>query len=157
MSFRLQKLWDEARAGQLQKLSPSQCINEYAQMIQSSRRNLLLVANDNNFPRPDDNNYKKGSRVYWTGRFDADSARHNALSADAYHWICSTSSFDAPNQTLKPCSEEIENIKHRGLESWRVGGKWPVEYCLSEIAEPHCKLHFELSIAILVTVLNLSM
>jgi hypothetical protein len=32
---------------------------------------------------------------------------------------------------------------------------FPVDYCLSEVAEPHCKLQFVPAIAVLVTVLNL--
>ena len=32
---------------------------------------------------------------------------------------------------------------------------YPVDYCLSEPAEPHCKLQFVPAIAILVTILNL--
>jgi hypothetical protein len=32
--------------------------------------------------------------------------------------------------------------------------KGPIEYCLSERAEEHCKVHWNLSIAALVTVLN---
>jgi hypothetical protein len=64
------------------------------------------------------------------------------------------------------CENNIDNIKLAGVEAWRVGwycnkdltcefARWPVEYCLSETAEPHCKLHLELTIAVMITVLNL--
>ena len=52
-------------------------------------------------------------------------------------------------------------------ETWQVGNgcndvvagpcgseSWPVQYCLSEPAEPHCKLHFSRAIAITVIIVN---
>lgn len=156
----LDALWNQARAGTLDRLEPAECIDQYAQIIQSNRRNVLLVADDSNFPPPEENYYINGSRAYWADAFWANSAGGASQAADSYSWICS----GILNSDL--CSIEVDNVK-RVPESWRVGwyckedlkkctfSSWPVEYCLSESAEPHCKLHFEPNIAIVITVLNL--
>jgi len=75
------------------------------------------------------------------------------------------------------CVNRIGEIK-RAPDAWKVNGLiinitiynngnsyfidrskdtslYPVDYCLSEPAEPHCKLQFVPAIAILVTILNL--
>jgi hypothetical protein len=82
------------------------------------------------------------------------------LATHSYSWICSGITDDGS------CENNINKIKLSGVAAWRVGWycnadlkceyhRWPVEYCLSEEAEPHCKLHFELTIAVMITVLNL--
>jgi hypothetical protein len=82
------------------------------------------------------------------------------LSIDSYSWMCTGIIDDGS------CENNIDKIKLSGAEVWKVGWycdkdlecefhRWPVEYCLSEEAEPHCKLHFELTIAVMITVLNL--
>lgn len=155
----LKSLWTKARAGRLERLSPSDCLNEYAQVIQSNRRNLLLVADDSNFRPPEENHFINGSHAYWADIFYATSATSTSDAADSYSWICS-------GQTgVAFCSYFVDTIK-AAPESWRIGfycdnfynecvpANFPVEYCLSERAEPHCKLHFEPNIAIIVTVLN---
>jgi hypothetical protein len=74
-----------------------------------------------------------------------------------FEWICS-----ALDDRSTPCSVLVKNLKK---EPWKVGkfcndkgncllSGAPVKYCLSERVEPHCKLHFEPNIAIVVTVLN---
>jgi hypothetical protein len=148
-----QVLWDKAKTGQLQRLNPTDCFNDYAQMIQSNRRNLLLVAEDKNFAPPENNTGGEGSRVYWYNNFEARSASNIESSTKAYEWMCS--GFTSSSDDYRPCSAVIEDIRRQGLDSWRVSSH-PVDYCLSEKAEPHCKLHFESGIAILVTLLNLS-
>ncbi|KAH7348020.1 hypothetical protein BKA66DRAFT_309730 [Pyrenochaeta sp. MPI-SDFR-AT-0127] len=158
----LTSLWKKARAGHLERLSPAECINQYAQIINSNRRNVLLVANDTNFPPPEKNRRFGGSRAYWMNSFSADSAQGTQMAADAYGWICS-----GPSSKLSAyCSDEVDAIK-RAPEDWQVGdycnrnsvhscdySYFPVEYCLSERAEQKCRLHFEPTIAIIITVLN---
>ncbi|CAO2650076.1 Nn.00g013680.m01.CDS01 [Neocucurbitaria sp. VM-36] len=154
-------LWNQARAGNLDRLDPSECLTQYAQTLQSNRRNLLLVAGDGNFPPPEENYFVNGSRVYWGGMFSADSVMTGPQgAAESYRWICS----GVMNQAQNPCANVVDTIKE-APNSWRVGyycdiignctySRWPVEYCLSEKAQPHCKLHFEPNIAIAITILN---
>lgn len=50
--------------------------------------------------------------------------------------------------------QAIDQLK-RAPGSWTVGeGFTPIQYCLSETAEPRCKLQFLLPISVLVTILN---
>jgi hypothetical protein len=152
-------LWSKARAGKLERLDTAECIDNYATSIQSNRRNLLLVAQDDYFPPPEENFFLNKSRIYWAGDFRAEDARDLENAPDPYSWMCT--SLEVYDQ----CSDELETIKKAGVDLWRVGyycdensvcdvARWPVEYCLSEPAEPHCKLHFELPIAIVIIVLN---
>lgn len=153
-------MWERGRNGELERLSPSQCLDEYAQLIQSTRGNLLLVASDHQFPPLEQNHFIHYSRVYWADQFSPYDAQSAIRSADSYQWICSA----RPNQLKEVCTDHIDEIK-RLPDQWRVGeycsegvcdkDYWPVEYCLSARAVPHCKLHFEPSISIVIIMLNI--
>jgi hypothetical protein len=168
----LASLWKKAHAGSLERLDPAECINAYATSIQSKRRNVLLVASDSKFPSPAENHFINASRVYWAANFQASYAQWPATASDAYDWICS--GLDKPTcpgglcADIEPCSKAVRAIRNADLALWRVGGckgttsttrycelaRFPVEYCLSEQALPHCKLHFEPNIAIVIILLN---
>jgi hypothetical protein len=161
----LQGLYQDYHAGLLDKLEPDKCISQYATSIQSHRRNVLLVASDDNFPVPSENAYLNNSHVYWASPFYANDARDGQDSSNAYNWICST--LNIPGV----CSNNVDKIRN-DLGSWRVGNNCtspidnfgrscdfkmaPVEYCLSQKAIPHCRLQFDTTIAIIVTSLNFS-
>ena len=159
----LESLWSNARAGTLERLEPAQCIDEYATSIQSNRKNLLLVSGDDNFPSPMENYFIHGSHVYWAAKFEVGAAAESAAASKAFQWVCSM--LDKKHEYLAtPCSVEVEDVRKQ--KSWQVGwlcdkqglcamSRSPVEYCLSEPAQPHCKLHFEPTIATIITILNL--
>jgi len=159
MTSILQNLWVDARADDLDRLSPAECMDSYATNIQSTRGNVLLVASDGHFPPPTENYFVNGSRVYWADMFSAKTALATDTASDSFGWMCSGV------DSKRPCSNDIEAIKRAGAESWRVGwycdqqlvcgwARWPVEYCLSQRALPRCKLYFERTIGIATTVLN---
>ncbi|KAF2832862.1 hypothetical protein CC86DRAFT_461346 [Ophiobolus disseminans] len=169
----LQILKEKARAGELLRLSPLECIQQYAQIVQFERRNVLLVADDKFFPPAENSTLWKNSHVYSDDRFSAKDVYGPESASDAYAWICGGSSGgNGGGSGSTPCSDRIEDIK-KSPDKWKTGfvcgpapantsvGRtcknqgWPVGYCLSESGEPHCKLHFELGIAVAVTVLNL--
>ena len=155
----------------LDRLEPAECLNQYATSIQSKRRNLLLVASDEHFPTVQQNNFSSGSHVYWAGPFNSYAIEIIGNSANAYSWMCSGLGGEGD------CADNIDKIK-ADPSTWKVGtlcpdlsmvssgsdsryqacqdGAFPVEYCLSEPAEPHCKLQFDTTISIVVTILNLS-
>jgi hypothetical protein len=154
----LDSLWSKARANSLERLERAKCIDEYATSIQSNRRNLLLVHGDDSLPSPTENYYINGSHIYWGGEFDTASVKSPSIAIHAFGWICSAS------QRPISCSAEVEDIRKQ--DSWYVGwlcdkeglcdfSRSPVEYCLSEPAVPHCKLHFEPTITIIITLLNI--
>jgi hypothetical protein len=177
----LKSLRNKAQAGVLERLDSARCISEYAMSIQSKRRNLLLVAHDDFLPTPKDNYFVNGSRVYWGAKFSASSATNPSASMNSYTWMCSglhnSSNTDGVSKPAPyaefgryentRCSTDVKSIKATGPDSWRVGvycdkngicdfAHWPVEYCLSELAEPHCKIYVEPKIVTIVTVLNFS-
>lgn len=163
--FTLQDLWTKAHDNTLERLEPAQCIDQYATLVQTERRNLLLVASNRHFnqskPYPLDG-YPAGVQksttmnVYWMQTFAAAAAEDTQYAVHSYDWICSA--MPTPSSDMIGCSTTVETIK-ASPTSWHVsdvynGDKWPVEYCLSEKATLLCKLHFNFVIAIVVITLN---
>jgi hypothetical protein len=158
MPLVLQDLHAKYKAGALKTLTPAECITQYATSLQSNRRHVLLVASDNNFPTAEQNVFVNGSHVYWAGPFSASDAQDASNAAVSYSWMCTGMVPDGYT-----CSNKIDSARSNP-NAWRVGnycpygaycGKnFPVEYCLSEPAEPHCRLQYDLTIAVVVTVLN---
>jgi hypothetical protein len=154
----LQNLHNKYKIGALKTLTPAECITQYATSVQSNRRHVLLVASDDKFPTAEQNMFINGSHVYWAGSFAASSAKETASAASSYDWMCT-----AMPKFASVCSHEIDSVRSNPT-AWRVGNycpgqlycekSFPVEYCLSEPAEPHCRLQYDLTIAIVVTVLN---
>jgi hypothetical protein len=155
----LQDLHADYKANTLKTLTPAECITQYATSMQSRRRNLLLVASDDNFPTAAENTFINGSHVYWAGPFFASDAQTSSSASDSYKWMCSASYKDRGM-----CSNKIDSVR-KNPTAWKVGfycpegdacadSSFPVEYCLSQPAEPHCKLQYDLAIAVAVTILN---
>lgn len=169
----LDDLQARAHNGTLDKLTPTDCIGQYATLIQPYRRNLLLVASDDKFPGPKKNTFINGSDVYDALAFASIDARGPRQAADAYQWICS-----GLNTGSEHCTSRVSEIKSSPW-TWRTGSDnctviasskdnqtvlwttecfdrstYPVSYCLSERAPAHCKVHFSRDISILVTVIN---
>ncbi|KAH8627371.1 hypothetical protein IG631_17139 [Alternaria alternata] len=156
-------LWSKANARSLEELTPSRCIEEYATSIQSNRRNLLLVSDDDRLPSPTNHYFMNGSHVYWADKFETQDWFTSSKRSLKFEWMCQNLNDKSP-----PCSAMVENIRNNlENEPWKVGqicynddqncssSDAPVKRCLSEPAEPRCKIHFEPGIAIVVIVLNL--
>ncbi|KNG46280.1 hypothetical protein TW65_86917 [Stemphylium lycopersici] len=156
----LNRLWNNASAGVLERLDPADCITSYATSIQSTRRNVLLVASNDKFPPANENAFINGSHVYWSSVFRAKDAMARDTARDSFDWICS--GIDSERE----CSVEIGALKSSNSDAWVVSSNecpvgrvcnepgYSVEYCLSEQADATCKLHFEPSIGIIITILN---
>jgi hypothetical protein len=143
----LERLREAYNRKGLDRIPPLECIETYAQSIQSKRRNLLLVAREGSFPPIAQNQFAQGSRIYDANYFRA-AGFYGADSAnDAYNWICSGLSYESNG-----CAGVVEDVK-AAPDAWRVGD-WPVEYCLSETPKERCKLHFQPDIAIIMTLFN---
>ncbi|KAJ4350012.1 uncharacterized protein N0V89_008633 [Didymosphaeria variabile] len=151
----------KARNNKLDRLSNLDCIREYAEPIQTKRRNVLLVTADDRMPAP--NVTANGTaNIYAWNDFDASAASIVSSAMNSYGWICSD---DPTWRWTSPCSTLIDAIKSKP-DDWKVGHTdgvfsdsynptYPVDYCLSETSEPRCKVQVMLTIAILVTVLNI--
>ena len=166
---RVQAIHKKARDGVPDRLENSDCINAYAQMLQTGRGDVILVTEDSNLPLQKWKGVTETSPVFWYYIYDAyftTAILRN--STETYGWM--RSAFD--NQR-RACSETIGQIK-ASPQTWTVGGacranspvfnvicEWtiqmrgPIKYCLSEKTEPRCKIQWSIPIAALVTVLNL--
>jgi hypothetical protein len=173
LGARFERLSSMLRNGSLERLERTQCITEYAKMVQPTRRNLLLVAanvdvdlNTNTttglpYDRPCIEGVKNSTGVFWMGDFDAERALNPATAENSYKWLCSGSERD----TLVECAHETESIRkasqwevrqiyvsidYSGVQYWR----WPVDHCLSESVTARCELHISTVIMVIVTILN---
>ncbi|KAH5234289.1 hypothetical protein HBI62_025840 [Parastagonospora nodorum] len=152
------------KRGLLVKLQPQECLNKYATSIVSNRRHVLLVASDDNFPTLEDNVFINGSHVYWAGPYYATDSKNPRDASNGYNWICSGMQYNSF------CANDVDKLK-ANVSAWRTGHycptpttplgafcaearTFPVQYCLSEPAQPHCRLQFDTTIAVIVTVLN---
>lgn len=168
----LQSLWNKSKNGSLDKLEPAQCITDYATIIQSNRRNVLLVMNNENVDPTLDSEghslghpklrFTKNLNVYYTNQFNAGSGGIDLdLVADSYSWMCSGLGL----KMNEKCAGRIGSIVPQDWSMSSTDGcwvldkdcrrwKWRVDYCLSEPAVPRCRLYFSSVISITVTILN---
>jgi hypothetical protein len=169
------------RNGSLERLERTQCITEYAKMVQPTRRNLLLVAanvevdpNKNRttglpYELPCIEGVKNSTGVFWIGDFDAQKALSLANMEDSYSWLCSGSGWNSSSESefrmSVNCPHEAEIIKKASQWEVRQGyynrtfsdpqyWRWSVDHCLSEPVTARCELHFSTVIAVTVTILN---
>ncbi|KAF2790980.1 hypothetical protein K505DRAFT_310397 [Melanomma pulvis-pyrius CBS 109.77] len=151
----------KARNKILDTLPNAECISEYAKMIQSERRNVLLVADDSKYP-PANASTIGATNVYAVGKFNASDAEFPWQALGSYGWICSDLRTWDATTTCASLLGQIENAPDAwkvgttaGIGYVTVGPTYGVQYCLSEKTEPRCKLQFILPIMVLVTILNL--
>ncbi|KAF2832511.1 hypothetical protein CC86DRAFT_366289 [Ophiobolus disseminans] len=155
----LDALRREYKTGDLDRLDPLECLNQYATAIQSDRRHVLLVASDDKLPKMEENQFINGSRVYWGMPFYTMAASSSMKAANSYDWICSGLNKEGS------CSSLVNDIQSNAT-AWSVRAceyspyrpcnsePYPVEYCLSQPADAHCRLQFNTAIAVIVCVLN---
>ncbi|KAF3005003.1 hypothetical protein E8E13_008650 [Curvularia kusanoi] len=161
-------IYDSVRNGSYERLENLECINAYAQLLQTRRRNLVLVAADDSYPESTGilDQYGADSHIYWDLDFDGVNTIQIEETSKAFRWMCSS-----VNSTHTNCPVAIEQFR-AAPETWTVGAfcadalcgdagfvekmqmTGPIQYCLSERAEEHCKVHWNLAIAALVTILN---
>jgi hypothetical protein len=81
----------------------------------------------------------------WKVSFSGSSMSFKEWSPYSNH---SAYEYDRDNPDYADYQKYLDAYEH-------LDGGISIDYCLSEPAEPHCKLHYVLPIAILVTILNL--
>lgn len=76
-------MWEKARQNELEKLSNADCIRAYADMLQTKRRNVLLVTSDDKAP---DYNASTigGSRVYGVSFVSSSDANDSGEASNIY-------------------------------------------------------------------------
>jgi hypothetical protein len=103
------------KAGRLQRLEPAECIQEYATTIQSTRRHLLLVADEDKFPSMDHNVFINGSRIHWGFPFYSTNAMGSEDADNAYDWICSGLPKDVTSSADNICARDIDGIRKQAF------------------------------------------
>jgi hypothetical protein len=81
----LGSLWSKACAGSLERLDPSECIDQYATSIQSNRRNVLLVANDSDVPVLEENRFINACHIYRAAEIVVDSLAKHLLDSHRFY------------------------------------------------------------------------
>jgi hypothetical protein len=162
----------------LERIEKIQCITEYAKMVQPTRRNLLLVAKNEDvkprtnvstglpIDRPCIENVKNNAGVYWRTTFLAGEGLYYQEAEGSYSWLCTGLEMESG----ETCPQRIEDVKR--APQWKVGDEicafrvrkgdrdceesqmGPVDYCLSERVTARCELHFSTTIAVIVTIIN---
>jgi hypothetical protein len=165
-------MWNMSKSETLDKLSPAECMTAYNTGIQSYRRNLLLVANDEHaLPRINTSSsdmirfstqysklkYANNTNVLYV--YDFDSQSGFMRTDGSLRWIISSKydeyrtysqAFEATKSS--PDTWSVRPACKAGLDCTQF--QWPVEYCLSEKATPRCQLQFDSRIASIVICLN---
>jgi hypothetical protein len=141
----------EASNWDLELLENRDCILQYANSIQTFRRNLLLVISEDkaNGDNGIEDNYTGSHRDF---HFTASDIRNTFTSADAYDWICNREA-KGPKDKYGWCLQDKDKVLN-DANFWIVDGR-QVRYCLSEAGSPQCKLHLLLSVGWLVTFINM--
>lgn len=162
----LKDLWRKSSNGTLDRLSPAECLDAYATTIQSTKHNLFIVVagkNDNMssavyFPYLTDIN---NNNLYSIKGFSASEGLGQEEGHDPLEWICS----GLPDKENSRCQSRVGEITNKP-QTWSIAGgcsayerhcdpyRWLVDHCLSERAEPRCRLYFSPIIAKIVTALN---
>jgi hypothetical protein len=134
-----QHLHQQTLAGNLEKLSPKECIDAYAVPLQSSRRNVVLITDDSH-QRPAD-------------VFDVFHAwiplEHPESFAEQYSWVC-----DDKLGWSDQCLYHVRDLRSNP-DNWTISDDAKIKYCLSETTPEHCKLQVgvTLSTIVLITLL----
>ncbi|KAH7191753.1 uncharacterized protein B0J16DRAFT_353441 [Fusarium flagelliforme] len=132
-----------ARVDQLDNLTTSQCINEYAITFQTSRSDVIVVTS------PSPKSATEATRSLTS--VDSHIFRRKTCPKDlpfGFEWICPLASCEETCRSLLP------GIKSQP-DDWKPLGDNPVRYCLSRKEEERCRLNFDLYIAAIVLTVNI--
>lgn len=118
-------------ASSWERLENKDCIQQYANVFISGKRNVLLVSSTKN-----DTN----SVLMWD---DADIDGE----MDGNWWICSEGGQDGGNMNCNP--DKFVST----ASSWTVFD-YPIEYCLSQPTQDECSVNFSMTIMVVVLSFN---
>ena len=164
----LENLWAKLPYSSLDRLNPAECIAAYGTLVQSARRNLLVVIADE-YAYED---FEPAIPSVWANpdvltAWDSsasESLSFNGRGAERSQvsWMCG----GLPPKPNTPCSTRLGELRS-SAQNWTLWTdrvkdiegnshliRWPIEYCLSEATESRCQLHFSPLIAGIVTALN---
>jgi hypothetical protein len=83
-------MWERAHNNELERLTNVDCLNAYSEMLQTKRRNVLLVASDDKMP-PVNASLFGGTEIRALNPVAATIAATSQSAADIYgEWHCSS-------------------------------------------------------------------
>lgn len=131
-----QKLWSNIT--ELQRIDNKACIEEYSKGIISTRANLLLVTSHEN-----DTNAVLAMWDHMSPNF----------GSNYYYppWVCDLDQETYYQDGSQP-SCDVGKVASKA-STWTMGGH-PIQYCLSEPIEEHCRLQFSVGIMVIVIICN---
>lgn len=131
-----------AQAKRLERLSKSDCINAYAQNYQSARGNLLLVVSNAT------QDYDNGAVADYEGQVAPITSLDDS-SPDPFSWIC----HQYGTYMGVSCGSSITQVQAK-IADWKPFRK-PVEYCMSETIDQHCRLEYSAPLMLVVVLIGL--
>lgn len=120
--------------GALERLTPSECINEYTVSFMTSREDLILVQD-----------IPKG--MNFSAEWESNSLEYLTSIPEVFHWVCGMADL------YGPCRPRLDDVK-ADADNWKPYGH-RVEYCLSKpIEQQLCRVSFNLFLAVGVIICN---
>lgn len=137
----INRMFNSAKAGNLERLSKSDCVNAYAQNYQSARGSVLLVISNTTQGYTD-----KAVADYETQVAPVISL--DASNPDPFSWICEQYHTNGAS-----CGNWVSKVQSQ-IDDWQPFRK-PVEYCMSERIDQHCRLEYSAPLMLVVVLIGL--
>ncbi|KAL4860499.1 hypothetical protein BDV12DRAFT_204986 [Aspergillus spectabilis] len=137
-----QRMLTSARANNLTRLTPTECITAYATAWQSMYGGVVLISNEYN-----GSEYAIDSVIQQWAPRPADSQQ------DPFGWVCMEG--DEMSDSARQCQSELAGVKRdaNSTRGWVVNG-YKIDYCLVEETPEKCTLEYSLTLSIVVLVTN---
>ncbi|GAB1740943.1 hypothetical protein NU219Hw_g6013t1 [Hortaea werneckii] len=133
VQLRLTEHEDYRNETEVHNLTTSECIASYGTSFLSEYRNVIAITSAQG--------NQTNNTVFWTTRSSGGSG------SQSYSWIC----WDADN---KPFVSGCDMGTVRETPSDWTLARYKIDYCLAQVAQPHCKLQFSIHILATVIVMN---
>ena len=138
----------QAQAKDWDRLSPLECIDEYANVYINTRRNLVAVLSNT-------------TERTTNGSVDRVISYNFNPTDDHFYWICNAydgierygyTELENVDFSEVRCDNKIDKVR-ANVANWTIAGK-RVEYCMSEQVSSRCTLGFSYIIGIMVIICN---
>ncbi|KAI7066054.1 hypothetical protein KC340_g14348 [Hortaea werneckii] len=129
-----------ANETKVHNLTASECITAYGTDFVSEHRNVVAITS------------ARGNQTNNTVLFAArtNSALEHGFQSLTYGWICLDAGHDIDVDNVQSC--EIAPVQ-KNASNWTIN-QLKIDYCLAEVAQPHCKLQFSLPMLATVILMN---
>lgn len=134
------RMFDFAKAGKLERLSKTECVNAYAQNYQSAHGTVLLVVSNTT------EGYTDGAIADYETQVAPVTSLDNS-APNPFSWICDSL------RDGRDCGSGVSSVQSH-IDDWQPFGK-PIEYCMAEKIEQHCRLEYSVHLVLVVVLTGL--